>query len=389
MLPADAWAVLTEKGILDSVLENYQSATKQWSRTIQNHATTLFLYLVGISMVWNFIPLIFRRSSIAEFFGEMFRFLTFTGFYLWLLRNGPSIAIAIINSMQKIGADTGETQSIYPSDIIDIGFKVFHQAVDSISALSPINSAGCLIISGLILFILALVAINMLLLLCSAWILAYAGIFFLGFGGSRWTSDMAINYFKTVLGVGVQLMTMTLIVGVGTGFINEYHAKMSTAINMEEIGILFVSALTLFMLTDKLPAMVAGIINGASVGGMGVGSFGAGAAIGAAAAGMGFVASSMAGSAKTMAKAATGMARLMKAAKEAKSGLAEKQAEAIGKKHGGRMNPASAAAIMNAKPPSALAVAKEMAGTAAKTAWNNAVKNSAGGKLAENLKKKE
>lgn len=109
----------------------------------------------------------------------------------------------------------------------------------------------------------------MLLLLCSAWILAYAGIFFLGFGGSRWTSDMAINYFKTVLGVGVQLMTMTLIVGVGTGFINEYHAKMSTAINMEEIGILFVSALTLFMLTDKLPAMVAGIINGASVGGHG------------------------------------------------------------------------------------------------------------------------
>ena len=381
--------MLTEKGILDSVLENYQSATKQWSRTIQNHATTLFLYLVGISMVWNFIPLIFRRSSIAEFFGEMFRFLTFTGFYLWLLRNGPSIAIAIINSMQKIGADTGETQSIYPSDIIDLGFIVFHQAVDSISALSPINSAGCLIISGLILFILALVAINMLLLLCSAWILAYAGIFFLGFGGSRWTSDMAINYFKTVLGVGVQLMTMTLIVGVGTGFINEYHAKMSTAINMEEIGILFVSALTLFMLTDKLPAMVAGIINGASVGGMGVGSFGAGAAIGAAAAGMGFAASSMAGSAKTMAKAATGMAGLASAAKEAKSGLAEKQAEAIGKKHGGRMNPASAAAIMNAKPPSALAVAKEMAGTAAKTAWNNAVKNSAGGKLAENLKKKE
>ena len=87
LLPTDAWAVLTEKGVLDSVLENYQSATKQWAGTIQNHATTLFLYLVGISMVWNFIPLIFRRSSIAEFFGEMFRFLTFTGFYLWLLRN--------------------------------------------------------------------------------------------------------------------------------------------------------------------------------------------------------------------------------------------------------------------------------------------------------------
>jgi type IV secretory pathway TrbL component len=27
---------------------------------------------------------------------------------------------------------------------------------------------------------------------------SYAGIFFLGFGGSRWTSDIAINYYKTV-----------------------------------------------------------------------------------------------------------------------------------------------------------------------------------------------
>ena len=346
------------------------------------------MYLVGISMVWQFIPLIFRRSLIAEFFGEMFRFLTFSGFFLWLLRNGPSIASDIIRSLQTIGRTAANISDVTPSSIIDIGFKVFHKAVASLSGFAPIDSAANLIISGLVLLILALVAINMLLQLCAAWIMAYAGIFFLGFGGSRWTSDMALNYFKTVLGIGVQLMTMTLIVGIGTGILDEFHAKLSESPNLEELGVLLVSALTLFMLTDKLPAMVAGIINGASVGGMGVGSFGAGAAIGAAAAGMGFAASSMAGSAKTMAKAATGMAGLMKAAKEAKSGLAEKQAEAIGKKHGGRMNPASAAAIMNAKPPSALAVAKEMAGTAAKTAWNNAVKNSAGGKLAENLKKK-
>jgi type IV secretion system protein VirB6/type IV secretion system protein TrbL len=39
----------------------------------------------------------------------------------------------------------------------------------------------------------------MLLLLASGWVLAYGGVFFLGFGGSRWTSDLAINYYKTVL----------------------------------------------------------------------------------------------------------------------------------------------------------------------------------------------
>jgi len=232
--------------------------------------------------------------------------------------------------------------------------------------------------------ILALVAINMLLQLCAAWIMAYAGIFFLGFGGSRWTSDMAINYFKTVLGVGVQLMTMTLIVGVGTGFINEYYAKMSTAINLEEIGILLVSVLTLFMLVDKLPTMVAGIITGASVGSMGVGSFGAGAAIGAAAAGMGLAASSIAGSAKTIAKAATGMAGLMKAAKEAKSGLVAERVNAFNNREN-KGAPLSAADLMNVKPPSAVSVARSMAGKAGKAAWDKAVKNSAGGKLAQKI----
>ena len=384
LLPADAWADLSNKDILNSVLNKYQSVATQWASSIQDHATTLFMYLVGISMVWQFIPLVFRRSSIAEFFGEMFRFLTFSGFFLWLLRNGPQIANSIINSLIEIGLQATNQADISPSSITDIGFKVFHQAVDNISALSPINSAGCLIIAGLVLLILALVAINMLLQLCAAWIMAYAGIFFLGFGGSRWTSDMAINYFKTVLGVGVQLMTMTLIVGVGTGFINEYYAKMSTAINLEEIGILLVSALTLFMLVDKLPTMVAGIITGASVGSMGVGSFGAGAAIGAAAAGMGLAASSIAGSAKTMAKAATGMAGLMSAAKEAKSGLVAERVNAFNNREN-KGGPLSAADLMNVKPPSAVSVARSMAGTAGKAAWDKAVKNSAGGKLAQKI----
>jgi len=58
-----------------------------------------------------------------------------------------------------------------------------------------------------ILVLLAVITVNMLLLLVSGWLLMYAGIFILGFGGSRWTSDMAINYYKTVLAVVVPIMS--------------------------------------------------------------------------------------------------------------------------------------------------------------------------------------
>ena len=79
------------------------------------------------------------------------------------------------------------------------------------SGWSPLASAVGLVLSGLIMVVFALVGANMLLLLCSAWLLAYAGVFFLGFGGSRWTSDIAINYYKKILEIGASLFTMILL----------------------------------------------------------------------------------------------------------------------------------------------------------------------------------
>ena len=38
---------------------------------------------------------------------------------------------------------------------------------------------------------------------------------------------MAISYFKTVLNVGVQLLTMVLLVGVGKSFIDSYYGNMT------------------------------------------------------------------------------------------------------------------------------------------------------------------
>jgi type IV secretion system protein TrbL len=87
----------------------------------------------------------------------------------------------------------------------------------------PVVTALMLAAAIVVLVILALIAVNMLLLLISAWLLAYAGIFLLGFGGSRWTSDIAINFYKTVLGVGIQLFTMAFLIGVGKSFLDQYY----------------------------------------------------------------------------------------------------------------------------------------------------------------------
>ncbi|WP_177168777.1 hypothetical protein [Nitrosovibrio sp. Nv6] len=56
---------------------------------------------------------------------------------------------------------------------------------------------------------LAPISVDMLLLLIAGWILAYARIFFLDFG-VRWTSDMASNYYKTVVeGRGITICAVS------------------------------------------------------------------------------------------------------------------------------------------------------------------------------------
>ncbi len=280
---SDAHAAVNSAGLFDDVLNRYNSAASAWAGVITNAATWLFWTLVLISMVWTFGMMALRKADIGEFFAEFVRFTIFTGFFWWLLTNGPNFASSIYASLRQIaGNATGLGSSLSPSGIVDVGFAIFYKVMDQSSLWSPVDSMAGILMAVMILVVLALVGVNMLLLLASGWVLAYGGVFFLGFGGSRWTSDMAINYYKTVLGVAAQLMAMVLLVGIGKTFLDDYYDRMSEGINLKEMGVMLIVCVILLVLVNKIPSLIAGIITGASVGHSGVGNFGAGAALGAA-----------------------------------------------------------------------------------------------------------
>jgi type IV secretion system protein TrbL len=255
-------------------------------------------------MVWTFGMLALRKADLGDFYAEFFRFTVFTGFFWWLLTNGPRFATDIMDSLRTLGGmATGTGATLTPSGIVDIGFDIFFRVLDKSSILSPVDSAVGILLSAAILIILALIGVNMLVLLVSGWILSYAGVFFLGFGGSRWTSDMAIGYYKTVLNIAAQLFTMVLLVGIGKSFVDQYYAGMDAGISLKELGVMMIVAVVLFALVTKLPSLIGGLAMGGSVHTMGSG-LGTGAAM--AAVGMASAAVGVAGAA--IAAGATGMA---------------------------------------------------------------------------------
>lgn len=281
-LSFNAYAEVNSAGLFDDVLERYGAAASSWGGVITDAATWIFWLLVTISMVWTFGMMALRKADIGEFFAEFVRFTIFTGFFWWLLSNGPNFASSIYDSMRQIaGNATGLGGSLSPSGIVDVGFEIFYTVMDQSSLWSPVDSVAGMLMAVAILIVLALVGVNMLLMLASGWVLAYGGVFFLGFGGSRWTSEMAINYYKTVLGVGAQLMAMVLLAGIGKTFLDDYYSRMSSSVNLKEMGVLLIVCVILLALVNKVPALIAGISSGAT-GAAGIGQMGAGAALGAA-----------------------------------------------------------------------------------------------------------
>ena len=277
----DGAAQTSDSLVFSDILSRYQTVAHNWSTSMQAHASRLFWVLVLISMIWTFGILALRQADLSEFAAEFIRFTIFTGLFWWLLQNGPKISSDIIQSLRQMAAQASSRgQDLYPGSIVEMGFDIFFNALKQSSIWSPIDSFIGLVLSGIVLIVLALVAVNMLIMLCSAWILMYGGIFFLGFGGSRWTSELAINYYKTVLGVGVSLFAMTLLVGIGQSFVDTYYQRSVQDNSFTNLSVMVVASIILLVLVDKIPALLSGIITGASIGMGGVGNYGTGAALG-------------------------------------------------------------------------------------------------------------
>ena len=240
-----ASALDSSSNILNNVTDQFQAQASAWGGIITGYATWLFWVLGSISLVWTGGTLILKRADIGEFFAEFIRFCVFFGFYLWLLQNAAAIGTAIINSMIQIGANASQTGAANPSAVMDIGFQIFYKVVQQTTIWSPAVSIFGELLALVILTCIALIAANMTIMLCSAWILLYGGIFFLGFGGSRWTSEIAIHYYKTLLGIGASLMAMVLMIGIAQSLITQYYNNMSTGIQVNELATIMVVALVL------------------------------------------------------------------------------------------------------------------------------------------------
>ena len=368
--------------LLDSILVRFSNTASGWATRLVEYGSWLFWGLTLISMVWTYGLMALKKADIGEFFAETIRFFTTTGFFWWLLKNGPAIAVSIMDSCRMMASQaSGLTNVISPSGIIDIGFDIAAKVVDKSSIWSPATSTAGLLIATVILIVLTLVSVNLLIILITGWLLAYGGVFLLGFGGGRWTQDIAINYYKMVLGVGMEMFAMILLVGIGKSFIDQYYLAMGNDMAFKELLVMLVVAIVLLVLIDKIPSKLASIVGGSGGGGGGMGGFGLGAALGAAGMAGAMASSAAASTLGAAASGAGGVSALKAAFHAAQSTISGSASEGSSSSNSG----GSLASAMGGATRMAAEMGSQLAKGAAQTAKEsiNSMKEAAGARISD------
>lgn len=286
-----------QNNALDSIIEQFRSQTKAWEPIIHQLTLSLFWGLAVISFTWTFIQLVLKEGSgLVDVLAELVRRTLLIGFSIWMMNEAPDLARALINSFVKIGTTiSGGAVSFSPSNVFELGINIITIACKKATLLDIGGSMMLFLAAIIILVCFSLMAMEMTTLIVSGYIIVSGGIVAMGFLGSDWTRDHAINYFTSVLGVAFKMFIMQLVFIVGYSFVQDWGNAIGQDSETVDYLVMLGSCIVFAGLMREIPSMAATLASGSfrmEGGGIGsaITSMAAGAAGGAlmvgAAAGM-------------------------------------------------------------------------------------------------------
>ena len=266
---------------MSDFMGQFNNQSKALSEQLLLNANSLFWILALISLTWTMSMHLLRRSDISDVLAELVRFIVFTGLFFWFLQNAStdggfvndivkSFSNMAVSAASSSGSGVTNLGQMGPTadGLMQIGLTIFDQIVDntSIAGNSDLDNASMLILGFVVLVALAMTGIYVVIVTMSFWALAYAGIFLLGFGGSRWTSSVAINYYKHVFGVAVAYMAVILLLAIGVPFLQDYNAGLDPANKIKGLALMVVVSLLLLMLVAKIPKLLYSVVTTSRLG---------------------------------------------------------------------------------------------------------------------------
>lgn len=234
-VPAFAQTTTDPQGML----QQYANAQTNWQNAIAPYAITLFKGLAAVDFAWTCITVALEKQEAQGVVAAIIKKLMTIGIFWILLAYAPTWFPAIIQSFVQIGGSaSGMPVPMNPSDIMAQGLTIagtlWNAAATNTSLMtnpvSGIVGGMALLMAGIVIVgCYLIITIHFIMAMVESYLVLGAGYIFLGFGGSRWTSNYTERYISLVLSVGARLMVLYLVIGVGQLFAAQWVTAVTVA----------------------------------------------------------------------------------------------------------------------------------------------------------------
>ena len=259
LLPEQAHAA--DEDFVSKLVHEFYAKTSAWEPTLKKYALTVFRWLVILEVCFLGIKAALNRDQLGDILKQFVMLLLMAGFFLAVITYYKEWSWNLINGLGAIGREL--TPGGYSSESPFLtGMQLVKLVLDKLSIWSPGNSVALLLAALVIIVCFALISAQVVFIKCEAMIAMMAALILVGFGGSTFLKDYAVNAIRYVLAVAFKLFVMQLVLGVGIAFIEGFST--STA-ELQDIFVVIGASVVLLALVKSLPDVCAGIINGSHV----------------------------------------------------------------------------------------------------------------------------
>lgn len=264
----------------DMILQ-WKSITTAFGETMVHQGAMLLFTLAGIQFTINGVNALRKGSELQELaFHVVWTLITISFFYTFIVKS-PTWFPYVIDQWNALGGTGTNTGPLDPGAIFTMGLDVvesIRSTVNDKAGLSIKDLLKSVLISFQILFVELFILLSFLVLagqMALAMLKGYLwfclGPVLLGFGGMKYTQDMALNTLKSGISVGVTLLTTYAIAAMAqasVGIFNDQIAKFDLDNWMGLWNCVGVAAL-IAMAAWNVPKIANDFVNGSISGGLG------------------------------------------------------------------------------------------------------------------------
>lgn len=206
-------------GVLDDLVQAYQTAANSWLGALVPMAERTFGILAGLEIAVGALLWVFNRKTIDELLLSFIRKILVLGVFYLFLSQFPLWVPRIVQGFQAAGQAASQTQELSPSGVIKVGIDISTRLLKASSLmglmLPPVGMLLAPAVTLIVMIAFICIAAQLVMTLVENYLVVTSGVVFLGFAAFRGSAPIADKYIVYAVQVGVKLFLLYLLVATG------------------------------------------------------------------------------------------------------------------------------------------------------------------------------